>query len=165
MAGSSPVDPSASEPFGDAPLDLVGGAALRQIEVPPVQLHDRAIGHRLAVGRARRLQLQGAGCVQAAQELVEQARLADARLAGDQRRCLPARRSPAGIRSASRSTLGRAPTSGVSPRSRETSSLVRPRISPVTRVGADRLALALDLEVAEILEDEEALARAPGCDG
>ena len=107
----------------------------------------------LAVGRARRLQLEACRPPRAVQELVEQARLAHARIADDQRDGALAvgspRWSPRALELRSR------PTSGVNPRSRDTSSLVRPRISPLHGIGAHRLPLPLDLELAEILEDEE----------
>ena len=51
---------------------------LREVEVARAQLQDRSIRHGAPVGRARRLELQVAVRIEAAKELVEQARLADA---------------------------------------------------------------------------------------
>ena len=83
IEGSSPRG-RALQPLGDALSDFLGRHPLREAEVSAVQLHDRPISHRVPVGCARRLELQVAVRIEAAQELVQEARLANAGVAGDQ---------------------------------------------------------------------------------
>ena len=64
--------------------ELLAGDPLQEPEVAPQQLDDRTVCHRAAVRHARRLHLEGARGIKPAQELVEQARLAHARLSRQQ---------------------------------------------------------------------------------
>ena len=118
--------------LGHAASDPLAADPLREIEVAPQQLHDRAVRHGAAEGHAGRLQLEGSFRLEPAQELVEQAGFADPRVA---RRAARWRPGPSAARRwipASDASSRSRPTSGVSPRSLDTSSLVRPLISLLT---------------------------------
>jgi len=67
------LEPERDEPRGDSPPHVVRRELLGELEISPIQLDERAVCHRATVGRAGRLELQVLACVQASQELVEQA--------------------------------------------------------------------------------------------
>src|SRR3989441_11552206 len=69
--------------FGNMAPDLLARGPEREGEVSSQQLKDRAVRHGAAVRHAGRLELESSGCIEPAQELVEEARLADARIADD----------------------------------------------------------------------------------
>ena len=134
------------------------GNALARDRGSEQQLQDRAVRDGAAVRGARWSRARGRSVPsRSAQEFVEQARLADPRLAGQQDDRPLARRPRAG-------SAARAPQLAVAPDQRGQPALLRD-LEPGAalhlareRVGADRLALSLHLEVAEILEDEHPIA-------
>ena len=154
VGGSSPCTSSSWSRSATWRRTSSARRGLREIEVAEQELQDRAVRDGAAVRGARGLELEDVGPVEAAQELVEQARLADPRLPGQQDdRPLARGRAPEGPREHGELA--------VAPHQRAQRAL-RGDLEPGAalhlareRVGADRLALALHLEVAEILEGEQ----------
>jgi hypothetical protein len=149
------------EPLGDAVAHILGRRGRREIEIAEQQLQDWAVRDGAAVRGARGLELEDVGPVEVVQEFVEQPRLADSRLPGQQDgRPLACRRAPEGPREhgelavASHQRAQRALRGDLEPGS--TLHLAR------ERVGADRLALSLHLEIAEILEGEHPIPEVLG---
>ena len=161
-----PLQAQALQFLGDAAPDLLATAPLDEAEVAPQQLHDRAVRHGAAIGGAGRLQLEASRRLDAVQELVQQPGFADPRIAHEQRDGALAGGSLA-VESDERPELLLAADQ------RRQAALPR-HLQPglaadlaAHGVGAYRLPLPLDLELAQILEDEKPgteLLRAPAHD-
>src|SRR2546425_5347136 len=142
--------------FGNMAPDLLPRGPERETEVSPQQLKDRAVRHGAAVRYAGRLELESSGCIEPVQELVEQPRVADARVADDH--CDGALAvGGAAVQRGEGLELARATDQRRQP------ALFR-HLQPGSAtdlagqdVGADRLCLPPDLELAEIIGDEEAV--------
>ncbi len=151
-------DADRPELLDDAGADLVRRHALAHAKVPAQELEDRRVGRRGAVRHAARLQLER---VEPADELVEQPGLADPGLADDQ---------DDGALAGGRDAVGVLEPGKLLPASGQRGQPAFTRdfqSRPPThlarhRPGASRLALALERELAEVLEAEEALGQAMG---
>jgi hypothetical protein len=155
------LDSEHGEPRGNSPPDLLGRELLEEIEVSPVQLDQRTVRHGATEGRAGRFELQVPASVQAPQELVEQAGFAHARLAGDDDH--PSE-TAGGLSERPGQPL---PLHGTADQGRQPAFLRHlqsgsPADLALHGVGALGLALALDLEIAQVLEHEEALTEPLG---
>src|SRR5262249_54407923 len=140
------------ELVGHSVSEMVAGNTFVEPEVSPQQIYDRAVGHGAAVRHVGGLDLQDAAPLEPLQELVEQTRLANARLAGDQH---------GGALSTSRPAVdtGQRKQLAIAADQRRQPTLSRhlqagPAVDLADdRIRADWLALSLDLEVSQILED------------
>ena len=148
-----------AKPIDHALPDLLSGHPLLQGQVPPNKLEDRAVRNRVAIRDARSLELEDALPVQAAQELVDQPRLADAGLA-DQHDDRAVAIGGLPVPGGEPYELAIASDQGGQPTLPRDLQPCPPRELRGHGPHPDRLVLSLDLELAEVVEVEIAVGQA-----
>ncbi len=148
------LDAETLSALGRPRANLVVGGANGQLEVLPEQLHDGTVREGAPVGCAGGVELESIDPVEAPEKLVEEPRLPHAGLAQHHHRApLPGRRPAEGILQ-SLELLPAPGQRGQSPLLRHLQAGAALELAR-DRVRSDRVGLALDLELPEVLEREE----------